>query len=277
MAKNNNLTDFLTGVAGAIRAKKGTTDLINPQDFESEIANISGGGEQPTLFAPIITTGANSISWKNDTRNGGFAVTISATIDGVEQTSPLEVTEQMNNKTLVITASADYFVSSSETVLLQYVDLSQAKIKVDFSNVDYGENIYATLYVKANSDNRATYNGHAISSSDYYKIPLGSINSNGVLECECPSFNWVYETYYDVSFSTFGLRLTTYKVNEGSTNRMNGTAVFGTETSSMIINGEVVATNSTPREYALFVNASYKQAGPLTFTYNIDAVVTKLV
>lgn len=36
MAKTDNLTDFLTGVAGAIRTKKGTTALINPQDFESE-------------------------------------------------------------------------------------------------------------------------------------------------------------------------------------------------------------------------------------------------
>ena len=36
MAKNNNLTDFLTGVADAIRTKKGTSGLINPQDFESE-------------------------------------------------------------------------------------------------------------------------------------------------------------------------------------------------------------------------------------------------
>ena len=44
MSKQNNLTDFLTGVAGAIRAKKGTTALINPQNFESEIASISGGG-----------------------------------------------------------------------------------------------------------------------------------------------------------------------------------------------------------------------------------------
>lgn len=37
MAKNDNLTDFLTDVASAIRAKKGTTDKINPQDFSSEI------------------------------------------------------------------------------------------------------------------------------------------------------------------------------------------------------------------------------------------------
>ena len=44
MSKQNNLTDFLTDVANAIRAKKGSTDLINPQNFSAEIASISGGG-----------------------------------------------------------------------------------------------------------------------------------------------------------------------------------------------------------------------------------------
>lgn len=46
MAKNNNLTDFLTDVATAIRTKKGTSTLINPQDFSSEIASIEAA---PTL------------------------------------------------------------------------------------------------------------------------------------------------------------------------------------------------------------------------------------
>ena len=45
MAKNDNLTDFLTDVADAIRAKKGTTDKINPQDFANEIASIETSGE----------------------------------------------------------------------------------------------------------------------------------------------------------------------------------------------------------------------------------------
>ena len=40
MAKTDNLTDFLTSVADAIRAKKGTSDLINPQNFEDEISAI---------------------------------------------------------------------------------------------------------------------------------------------------------------------------------------------------------------------------------------------
>lgn len=44
MAKTDNLTDFLTDIADAIREKKGTTGAINPQDFSSEIASIEGGG-----------------------------------------------------------------------------------------------------------------------------------------------------------------------------------------------------------------------------------------
>lgn len=43
MSKENNLSDFLTDVADAIRVKKGTTDVINAQDFSSEIASIETG------------------------------------------------------------------------------------------------------------------------------------------------------------------------------------------------------------------------------------------
>lgn len=49
MSKQDNLTDFLTDVADAIREKKGTTDKINPQNFSEEIRGIeSGGGGIPT-------------------------------------------------------------------------------------------------------------------------------------------------------------------------------------------------------------------------------------
>ena len=39
MAKNNNLTDFLTGLATKIRTVNGTSGTINPQDFENWIAD----------------------------------------------------------------------------------------------------------------------------------------------------------------------------------------------------------------------------------------------
>lgn len=44
MAKNNNLKDFVTDIADAIREKKGTTEKINPQDFSDEIRGIESGG-----------------------------------------------------------------------------------------------------------------------------------------------------------------------------------------------------------------------------------------
>ena len=70
MAKNNNLTDFLTGVANAIRAKKGTTDLINPQDFESEIASIeTGGGGTSAVLGELNVS-------SNGTYEAGSTVTL---------------------------------------------------------------------------------------------------------------------------------------------------------------------------------------------------------
>ena len=52
MAKTDNLTDFLTDVANAIREKKGTTGAINPQDFSSEIASIESGGGGSSAVTP---------------------------------------------------------------------------------------------------------------------------------------------------------------------------------------------------------------------------------
>ena len=57
MAKNDNLKDFLTDVANAIREKKDISNPINPQDFSAEIASIEiggggGGGGGNTPSAP---------------------------------------------------------------------------------------------------------------------------------------------------------------------------------------------------------------------------------
>lgn len=44
MARTNNLTDFLTDVADAIRTKKGSQETIQASDFDTEIENLPSGG-----------------------------------------------------------------------------------------------------------------------------------------------------------------------------------------------------------------------------------------
>ena len=71
MAKNDNLKDFLTDVANAIREKKGTTDLINPQDFSAEIASIQSGGggdlpSRPQWTGHADAGGLMAIGWTDD-------------------------------------------------------------------------------------------------------------------------------------------------------------------------------------------------------------------
>lgn len=53
MSKQNNLTDFLTDVADAIREKKGTTEKINPQDFSEEIKNLPSS-EEVKAFGEVM-------------------------------------------------------------------------------------------------------------------------------------------------------------------------------------------------------------------------------
>ena len=61
MSKQNNLTDFLTDVANAIRTKKGTTGLINPQNFSAEIASLSGGLEIVEMAETTATIEPNKV------------------------------------------------------------------------------------------------------------------------------------------------------------------------------------------------------------------------
>lgn len=62
MGKENNLKDFLTDVADAIREKKGTTEKINPQAFAEEIKNLPSGdnGLADSIITRTITEYVNN-------------------------------------------------------------------------------------------------------------------------------------------------------------------------------------------------------------------------
>lgn len=61
MARIDNLNNFLTDVADSIRTKKGTTDLISPSNFDTEIESIeTGGGDISEYFNIPNLNGSNS-------------------------------------------------------------------------------------------------------------------------------------------------------------------------------------------------------------------------
>lgn len=62
MSKQNNLKDFLTDLADEIRAKKGTTGKINPQNFRAEIESIQVGSNSTFTTATLTANGTYSAS-----------------------------------------------------------------------------------------------------------------------------------------------------------------------------------------------------------------------
>lgn len=53
MTGTEELQEFTTGVADAIRSKTGSTDPINPQDFAAAIYSISGGGGGSSAYEEV--------------------------------------------------------------------------------------------------------------------------------------------------------------------------------------------------------------------------------
>ena len=84
MAKTNNLTDFLKGLADKFRAKLGGTALINPQSFESKIDEVYQKGYDS---APQGVDTSDATAAADDVQNGKTFYA-----GGVKKTGSLNVT-----------------------------------------------------------------------------------------------------------------------------------------------------------------------------------------
>lgn len=84
MAKTNNLTDFLTGLADKFRSKLGGTALINPQNFESKIDEVYQKGYDS---APQGVDTSDATAAADDVQNGKTFYA-----GGVKKTGSLNVT-----------------------------------------------------------------------------------------------------------------------------------------------------------------------------------------
>lgn len=110
MAKTDNLTDFLTGVAGAIRTKKGTTALINPQDFESEIGSIDTAKPEQTKTLTVTENGTQTV--KPDTGKVLSNVTVITNVP-VTPTEEKTVDLSMTSGNQVITPTSGKVISKA--------------------------------------------------------------------------------------------------------------------------------------------------------------------
>lgn len=70
------LKTYLTGIADAIRTKKGTTDPINAQNFASEIESIESGGGL-TGYSPNTSNLTATFRW-GLLEDGTYTTTLSA-------------------------------------------------------------------------------------------------------------------------------------------------------------------------------------------------------
>lgn len=175
MAKNNNLTDFLTGVANAIRTKKGTTALINPQNFESEIASITT--EQPTLNAPTIALSGDVLTIINPSTNGNFVTSFKIYNGSALLTTTTNTSVNLSNLiteegtyTITVRASGTNFIDSNFSNSVQYVISGLPLWKTTVSNLG-AENPANVSFVSEIDDNFVPWEELTFNGDTFIKFP----------------------------------------------------------------------------------------------------------
>ena len=133
------------------------------------------GGDQPTLYPPVITGGYNILYWESDPRNGSFASSTTGEIDGEPVTSPLAITQELDGKYLTLTSSGDKFIDASTDVLLYYMTAQSSLLSIS----DGGDAKQYGIAFEVSDTSLLMPQGYESYSEDIYYSPKLTTDSEG--------------------------------------------------------------------------------------------------
>lgn len=180
MARINNLTNFLTDIATAIKSKTGRNTNIAPSNFDTEILSIASDLTTKT----ITTNGTYNAS--SDSVDGYSSVTVNVPSSGTSSITktPITVndfTQTMEQKGYTVTDNTSRYSSISwvQTVL----NVTDSSWSIDFCVLDtiehtrslYNNNVSTMEYLKNDGDVETVETGyicskHTLTSSSSYTV-----------------------------------------------------------------------------------------------------------
>ena len=175
MARINNLTNFLTDVATAIKNKKGSETPIPAADFDTEITNLPSQGVYQTKTTTI-------------TQNGTTTITPDTGYDAIEQLD-ITVNVPLQSKTYTFTQNATTTIVPDQG----YAGFSQVGLEINVPGTDTSD---ANAIASDIEENKTAYaNGVKITGN----LPLitGTVITGAELEditetCDGIEIKWPF-------------------------------------------------------------------------------------
>lgn len=150
MSKLNNLTDFLTSLAGKFRSKLGTTGTINPQDFDSKVDEVyeKGASDEYDRFWDAYQDNGNrtdysfgfsGVSWNADTfkpKYGGSVTSAMYMFANNRKLPNTDLTQPMGNAENAFSftncISYNYWLADSSITKVPKIDLTKAPAEAKY-------------------------------------------------------------------------------------------------------------------------------------------------